>query len=595
MGVPQATATGKLGATPIENLLIYVLDRKLSGTLVIEDVEQKRSAVHFEAGAPTKIKLADPEVLLSEVLVSTKRLDSGTAAATFEAARASKQLHGAYLLAEGTIDGDTLEDALAEQIARKIEWICRLGPDTVYGYYDGQNFLRDFGPPEGTVVDPLAVVWRALRAHASSAAVEAALSRFGNREVRLHPRSRVGRMGFDPKERGILDVLRAKPQSIPSLLATGILPEGQMKRILYAMVVTRHLDLGTGVLPVGVEQSASIFPPRASVSPAPGNFTPSQRPQVPSNPPSITPAPRGGSSLPPGPASMRPANHRTDTPPGIAIAAAGAVSPEMQRLHAEIDERTAKLGGANYYEMLGVERDAPVAAIQAAFFQLAKRWHPDRLPADVGDRREAALRIFSRMSEAHQVLSNEEQRKEYERLMHEGGASSDEQEIVQKVLRAATAFQKAEVLFRRGNAEEALKHAQTAAENDPEQAEYIALYAELISQDKERAGDFKEVLKMVNEAKRIQPQNRKVRFYRARILQRAGQAEQAYREFRAIADEDPHNVDAAREVRLYEMRKGKTRSTGPRPSNSTEKSRPGDQRPSQKPRAEGLLDKLFKR
>ena len=199
------------------------------------------------------------------------------------------------------------------------------------------------------------------------------------------------------------------------------------------------------------------------------------------------------------------------------------------------------------------------------------------------------------MSEAHQVLSNEEQRKEYERLMHEGGASSDEQEIVQKVLRAATAFQKAEVLFRRGNAEEALKHAQTAAENDPEQAEYIALYAELISQDKERAGDFKEVLRMVNEAKRIQPQNRKVRFYRARILQRAGQADQAYREFRAIADEDPHNVDAAREVRLYEMRKGKTRSTGPRPSNSTDKSRPGDQRPSQKPRAEGLLDKLFKR
>jgi tetratricopeptide (TPR) repeat protein len=177
--------------------------------------------------------------------------------------------------------------------------------------------------------------------------------------------------------------------------------------------------------------------------------------------------------------------------------------------------------------------------------------------------------------------------------MHEGGASSDEQEIVQKVLRAATAFQKAEVLFRRGNAEEALKYAQVAAENDPEQAEYIALHAELISQDKERAGDFKAVLKMVNDAKRMQPENRKVRFYRARVLQRAGQADQAYREFRAIADEDPRNVDAAREVRLYEMRKGK--STGPRPPGSTEKSRSGDQRPGQKLRAENIFDKFFKR
>jgi tetratricopeptide (TPR) repeat protein len=178
--------------------------------------------------------------------------------------------------------------------------------------------------------------------------------------------------------------------------------------------------------------------------------------------------------------------------------------------------------------------------------------------------------------------------------MHEGGASSDEQEIVQKVLRAATAFQKAEVLFRRGNAEEALKYAQVAVENDPEQAEYVALYADLISQDKERAGDFKAVLKMVNDAKRLQPENRKVRFYRARVLQRAGQPDQAYREFRAIADEDPRNVDAAREVRLYEMRRGK-KSTGPRPPGSTEKARSGDQRPSQKPRAENIFDKFFKR
>lgn len=578
MGAPQATATGKLGGTPLENLLIYVLDRKLSGTLVIEDVEQKRSAIQFLGGAPVKIKVAEPAVFLSEVLVSSGAIDAATAAATFDAARARKELHGAFLLAEGAIDADTLQDALAEQIALKVEWLCELGPESVYGYYDGQNFLRDFGPPEGATVDPLAVVWRALRAHAQPAAVEAALARFGSREVRLHPRSRVGRMGFDPKERGILDVLRAKPQSIPSLLSTGILPEPQMKKILYAMVVTRHLDLGTGALPVGVEQSASMFPSRGSV---PAAAAPAQRP-------SITPP---AASVPP-PAAQRPLNQRSDTPLGMPAPGTAPPSPEVQRLIAEIDERTAKLGSANYYEILSVERDAPVAQIQAAFFQLAKRWHPDRLPAEVADRREAALRIFARMSEAHQVLTNEEQRKEYERLMHEGGASADEQEIVQKVLRAATAFQKAEVLLRRGNVEEAEKYAQIAAENDPDQAEYLALYADLISQDKERAGDFKEVLRMVNDAKRLQPENRKVRFYRARVLQRAGQPDQAYREFKAISEEDPRNVDAAREVRLYEMRKGKT--TGPRGPNASEKSRPGEpHRPG--PRPDNLFGKLFKR
>jgi curved DNA-binding protein CbpA len=588
MGVPQATATGKLGATPLENLLIYVLDRRLSGTLVIEDIEQRRSAVQFEAGAPVKVKVAEPTLFLSEVLVETRSVDAEVAATTLQAALATKTPHGAVLLAQGAIDGDGLEDGLAEQIARKVEWLCKLGPETAYGYYDGQMFLRDFGPQEGAVVDPLAIVWRALRAHASPAAVEAALARFGSREVRLHPRSRVGRMGFDPRERGILDVLRAKPQSIPSLIATGILPEAQMKKILYAMVVTRHLDLGTNVLPVGVTEggSNSIVPARGSIPPA----------SMPPARPSVTPQP------PP----KRPTNDRDgDTSPGIAVNPP-QVSAEATRMRAEIAERLEKLGSSNYYEILAVEPSATVAAIQAAFFQLAKRWHPDRLPADIADQREGALRIFARMSEAHQVLSNDEQRTEYERLMREGGASSDEQEIVQKVLRAATAFQKAEVLLRRGNIDEAEKQAQVAVENDPEQAEYVALYADLLSQNKERqkTGDFKDVVKMVNDAKKEQPQNLKVRLYRARVLQRAGQGDLAYREFRSIAEDDPRNVDAAREVRLYEMRKGKKTNdprttTGrfvERPAKPGEKpAKAGEKRAGEKPRSENLFGKLFKR
>jgi hypothetical protein len=61
-------------------------------------------------------------------------------------------------------------------------------------------------------------------------------------------------------------------------------------------------------------------------------------------------------------------------------------------------------------------------------------------------------------------------------------------------------------------------------------------------------------------------------------------------------DEDPRNVDAAREVRLYEMRRGKNKSTGPRPSGRpSEKPRSGEQRQSQKPPGENLFGKFFKR
>jgi len=71
----------------------------------------------------------------------------------------------------------------------------------------------------------------------------------------------------------------------------------------------------------------------------------------------------------------------------------------------------------------------------------------------------------------------------------------------------------AEVLARRGNLQEAEKYAQIAVENDADQAEYVAIYADVLSQKPERAqgGNFADVIKMVNDARRAQPDNLKVR------------------------------------------------------------------------------------
>ena len=226
----------------------------------------------------------------------------------------------------------------------------------------------------------------------------------------------------------------------------------------------------------------------------------------------------------------------------------------------------------------------------------------------MNDLRDLAMRVFARMSEAHQVLTNDEQRKEYERLMREGGAAPDEQEMVQRVLRAATAFQKAEVLARRGNLAEAEKYAQIAVENDAEQAEYAALYADLLSQKPERSqgGGYEDVLKMVNDARRTQPDNLKVRLYRARVLKRSGDMDAAHREFRSIVEQDAHNVEAAREVRLHEMRRG-SRSTDPKKSTdgkTTGAKNTGGKNTGAKntgkggknpPPDQGLFGKLFKR
>ncbi|MBN1442088.1 MAG: molecular chaperone DnaJ [Planctomycetes bacterium] len=69
----------------------------------------------------------------------------------------------------------------------------------------------------------------------------------------------------------------------------------------------------------------------------------------------------------------------------------------------------------DYYEVLGVSRDAGEADIKRAYRQLALKYHPDKNPGD----REAE-RAFKEVSEAFEVLVDPEKRKLYDRYGKEG-------------------------------------------------------------------------------------------------------------------------------------------------------------------------------
>lgn len=80
----------------------------------------------------------------------------------------------------------------------------------------------------------------------------------------------------------------------------------------------------------------------------------------------------------------------------------------------------------DYYEVLGVPRDADAATLKKAYRELAKKYHPDVNPSP-----EAAEK-FKEASEAYSVLSDPEKRKQYDQFgmaafdgMGAGGASAD--------------------------------------------------------------------------------------------------------------------------------------------------------------------------
>lgn len=63
----------------------------------------------------------------------------------------------------------------------------------------------------------------------------------------------------------------------------------------------------------------------------------------------------------------------------------------------------------NYYEVLGVSKNASQEEIKKAFRKLSRKYHPDINPND-----EAALAKFQQVNEANQVLSDPEKRKKYD-------------------------------------------------------------------------------------------------------------------------------------------------------------------------------------
>jgi tetratricopeptide (TPR) repeat protein len=161
------------------------------------------------------------------------------------------------------------------------------------------------------------------------------------------------------------------------------------------------------------------------------------------------------------------------------------------------------------------------------------------------------------MSEAHQVLTDPRQRQEYDEMLASGGGAADEQEKVQAVLRATLAFQRAEILVKKQNYEAAEREAQKAVEDDPEQADHVALLAWIEAQ--KPGADYERQIRTLSEAVKKEPNNQRIRWYRGQLYKRIGKQNRAVNDFRTIIELNPNHVEAAREIRLHEMRRTSSR------------------------------------
>src|SRR5262249_20715535 len=128
------------------------------------------------------------------------------------------------------------------------------------------------------------------------------------------------------------------------------------------------------------------------------------------------------------PGSVRPVGSEVvRPPPASATGAANGAAPQgtdEEQLAAAIDARFQEVQAKkDYFTLLGVPRSATTDEVKNAFLQLAKVFHPDRLPSSLHPLSPKITAIFEAIREAYETLQVESKRKAYLVLLDAGKQS----------------------------------------------------------------------------------------------------------------------------------------------------------------------------
>jgi tetratricopeptide (TPR) repeat protein len=144
------------------------------------------------------------------------------------------------------------------------------------------------------------------------------------------------------------------------------------------------------------------------------------------------------------------------------------------------------------------------------------------------------------------------------------------------------------------NLEAAEQEAKQAADGDPDQADYIALLSWI--QSMKPNAELGLLLVKLDKAADMEENNLRVRWYRGQLLKRLGKDGRALSDFRFILERDPKHVDAQREIRLFEMRRGSSKGKTDPPGRYSSRPPTGKSvKPNKPSKPPGVLGRLFKK
>jgi hypothetical protein len=281
-----------------------------------------------------------------------------------------------------------------------------------------------------------------------------------------------------------------------------------------------------------------VVPGPAPVAAKPPAAPPARPPPVVSGPSQVASSPSGVRAAPSSASGLR----AVPSAPTGPSSNDGDVK-QLQQLYEQMKKQ-------NYFELLGVNRNADANAVKMAYLRAARSYHPDTVPPNSPPELvKAKADIFALIGEANRTLTDPVLRQEYVGELDAGGTG--EKIDVEKILRAEEFFSRGMTLVKNRKYADALKAFDDAIANNADEPEFWAWrgYVKfLLAPDKKLA--TAEATKDITHCTSRNQNVANAYYFLGFIAKTNGDLKAARTNFKKCVDLDPKHIDAQRELRL---------------------------------------------
>jgi curved DNA-binding protein CbpA len=539
------TRSGQLGGeTRFSDLFAAATISKFTGALLVR--APKDSVVFFRQGQP--VNAAGPGFdrhFIGEVLVrSGAVMQSAVSNALAAQSQAGDQppLLGALLIRDAKVDPDAIKRAVIAQTEARVLGLFAIAEAT-WQAAPGENArTREVGvpcPTEGLLI-------KGLLEHAADDELRSVGDALLGKAIILA--GEVPDIGLDEVGQKIVHYLE-KPRK-PDQLERAVNNRRAVRATLRALLILDRIDLRP------IAQAIPI--PKATL--LKGAVTFGSSATFDSGPP-ITQASTNDEEVvvvvpPPRPAPAAPTPPAFEKPKPSSSSHDRALLDEVRATHKTMTEKS-------YFDLLGVKEETPPDQLKKAFHTLAKKYHPDAFSKELTEDDARMIReLAAKVNEAFATLSNEKTRVEYMRMLADERIKGDSRRA-ERVRDAEVKHQMGLVMLKKRDYQKAREYFTYAHQADADHAEYKASLAwAMMADPKFDRKEAKEKAKnLLDQALQAPRPSANVHFYMAQLLKADDQMDEALLHFRRAVKLDPKHSEAAREARLLEMRKEKTKSS----------------------------------